>query len=253
QGFGREETEQVDRTVDYAGLEKATNVKPGDVRSDIYFLGCVLYEALTGRTPLVTTKDKHQRMQRERFEKVPPIAAGEIKAPPSVHRLVHTMMSLNPRLRYQTPTQLLEAIRATRRDLEHNAGNGQVTERSVFVVESDSRLQDGIRGKLKEHGFRVYIASDPNMALTRYRQQPYSAIIVDTGSVGEEGLHIFDRVLSEAGRLQLDCAGILVLAEDQADWAQRIRANPRVAVMVRPGITFKRLHHKLEELVPAVG
>ncbi|MFQ3593373.1 MAG: serine/threonine-protein kinase, partial [Gemmataceae bacterium] len=38
--IGREE-EQVDRTVDYAGLEKATGVKAGDVRSDLYFLGCV--------------------------------------------------------------------------------------------------------------------------------------------------------------------------------------------------------------------
>ena len=31
--------DKVDRTVDYAGLEKATNVKSGDVRSDIFFLG----------------------------------------------------------------------------------------------------------------------------------------------------------------------------------------------------------------------
>src|SRR5262249_6007185 len=37
-GIGREE-EQVDRTVDYAGLERATGVKHGDIRSDIYFLG----------------------------------------------------------------------------------------------------------------------------------------------------------------------------------------------------------------------
>src|SRR3712207_7529626 len=41
--------EKVERTVDYAGLERATGVKTGDVRSDIYFLGCVLYEILSGR------------------------------------------------------------------------------------------------------------------------------------------------------------------------------------------------------------
>src|SRR5262249_5157718 len=67
--IGREE-EQVDRTVDYAGLEKLTEVKQGDVRSDIFFLGCVFYETLTGVPPLAMTKDRHARMSRRRFEEV---------------------------------------------------------------------------------------------------------------------------------------------------------------------------------------
>ena len=44
----KDEDVAVDRTLDYAGLEKATNVPKGDVRSDIYFLGHVLYEMITG-------------------------------------------------------------------------------------------------------------------------------------------------------------------------------------------------------------
>ena len=39
------------RTVDYAGLEKATNAPKGDPRSDIFFLGVVFYELLTGEHP----------------------------------------------------------------------------------------------------------------------------------------------------------------------------------------------------------
>src|SRR6266852_1334665 len=111
--------EKVDRTVDYAGLEKRTGVRSGDIRSDIYFLGCILYEMVTGRSPLLMTRDPRVRMAPQRFENIPPMGRDEVAAPPSVFQLVERMMSLDPQLRYQTPGQVLEAVRATRQDLEH--------------------------------------------------------------------------------------------------------------------------------------
>src|SRR5437868_3271549 len=42
-----QEEAHVDRTVDYAGLEKTTKVASGDTRSDLFFLGCVAYHLLT--------------------------------------------------------------------------------------------------------------------------------------------------------------------------------------------------------------
>src|SRR5262249_26237546 len=101
------EKEKIDRTIDYAGLEKATGVKQGDTRSDIYFLGCILYQCLSGRSPLMLTRDKQQRMRRGRFEAVSPLRPGEVDAPPSVFTLVEAMMSLSPMQRYQTPYQLV--------------------------------------------------------------------------------------------------------------------------------------------------
>src|SRR5438445_11269421 len=114
-GLELEVGEKMDRTVDYAGLEKRTGVKSGDVRSDIYFLGCVLYEMLTGRSPLAMTKDPRVRMSPHRFDSVTPMRKEEVNAPPSVFQLVERMMSLDPRLRYQTPAQLLEAVKDVRR------------------------------------------------------------------------------------------------------------------------------------------
>src|SRR5262249_39805197 len=150
--------------VDYAGLERATGVKQGDVRSDIYFLGCALYEMLCGRSPLQMTRDRHQRMRRQRFEEVKALDPAEVNAPPSVVGLVATMMWLSPSQRFQTPSQLLEAVKACRRELS-SKGESRRPARSVFVVESDERLQDALRDKLKELGYRVFLAGDPSRAL----------------------------------------------------------------------------------------
>jgi CheY-like chemotaxis protein len=252
-GGGAAEGDKGARTVDYAGLEKATGVKPGDVRSDIYFLGCVLYELLAGRSPLEMMRDKHARMQRQRFDNVPPMRPDEVTGPPSLFRLVETMMTMIPAQRYQTPAQLLDAVRAVRRDLEGGAGAGAdrpAGTRSVFVVEGEERLQNAIRDKLKELGYRVFLSSDPQRALDRFRQQPFDALVLDAGTTEEEGPLLFERILTEAERLGLACAGILVLNEDQAAVTEKIKQRPTTAVLVRPGVTLKSLHRKLQELVP---
>ncbi len=161
--MGGVEIDKVDRTVDYAGLEKATGVKRGDVRSDIYFLGCVLYQLLTGHSPLAMTRSARARMEKHRFDDVKPMSPLEVDAPASVFLLVETMMSLDADRRYQTPSQLLDAVKAARRDVEGKSAGPSFTgaNRSLFVVESDERLQDVFREKFKEYGYRVLIAADP--------------------------------------------------------------------------------------------
>lgn len=249
--FAREE-EKVDRTVDYAGLERATNVKTGDVRSDIYFLGCVLYECLTGRAPLEMTRDKHARMRRERFEQVIPINPKEVDAPPSVLALVETTMALDPKRRYQTPSQLLDAVKALRRELDAKSGksDGRAPSHSVFVVQRDEHLQDKMRDGLKDRGYRVFLAGDPMRALDRFRQRPYEALIVDARTTGEEGMRVFGHIVDEAARKSLPCAGILLLGPDQASWEARLPSVPHSTVLVHP-ITFKQLTGKLKELMTA--
>jgi serine/threonine protein kinase len=248
--LGKDDDVKVDRTIDYAALEKATGVRPGDVRSDIFFLGCVFYEMLTGRSPLITGKQRTTRMQMQRFDNIPPIAPHEVAGPPSVIRLVETMMAFNPQHRYQTMTQVLEAIRTVRREVE---GKGPAPAAppvtSLFVVESDERLQNALRDRFKQLGYRVFLAADPARAQDRFRQQPFDALVLDASTTGEEGFQTFDRIMSEARRRQLNCAGILILGKDQADWAQRLPPQPMVAVMVQP-VTFKQVYRKLREMVP---
>jgi CheY-like chemotaxis protein len=193
-------------------------------------------------------------MQKQRFDNVSPMSKDEVNAPASVFTLVETMMSLDPHRRYQTPSQLLEAIKTARRDVEgKNApgGNNQTTHatsRSIFVAEADIKLQDKMRESFKEQGYRVLLAADPMRALDRFRTQPFDAFILDAGTVGEEGLHVLDRLMREAKRRELRCAALIVFNEEQSREAERIEAKPNVAVLKRP-VTIRQLHRTLEELL----
>ncbi|HEV3116774.1 MAG TPA: protein kinase, partial [Gemmataceae bacterium] len=245
---------KVYRTVDYAGLEKATGVKSGDVRSDIYFLGCVLYEMVTGESPLELPDNLKARMKKERFQNALRLSARNGQLPPSLVHLVETMMALNPQHRYQTPSQLLEAVREVRRDIGAVSSSepAKPRGRSVFVVEKNRRLQDAFREEFKKLGYRVFLSTDSAVALTRFRHQPFDAIVLDAGSAGKDSLRPFDQILSEAGRKSRLCIGILLLSEDQADWAKLIPSSPALTIMVRP-VTLGQVTGKLCELVPPRG
>ena len=246
--------EAVDRTVDYAGLEKATEVKSGDVRSDLFFLGCVFFECMTGRSPLEMMKDRHARMARRRFMEIQGLKPGEIDAPPAVYQLCETVLAVDPRRRYQTPSQLLDAVKAARRELaapsEAQAAGAKPAAKSLFLAQADAGLQEALREKLKGLGYRVFLAADPARALERYRQQPYDAAIIDVGTTGEDGLMVFERLFHVAREKSAKLVGIALLSEDQAEWAERLPRLGRGAVLVRP-VTLKQMHRKLAELMEA--
>ena len=74
---------------------------------------------------------------------------------------------------------------------------------------------------------------------------------MDARTTGEDGRLVFEHVIEEAGRKQFSCAGILILGQEQADWARHVRSRPNTAVLTDPGVTMKALKRKLEELLPA--
>jgi serine/threonine protein kinase len=246
------QTSKTYRTVDYAGLERATNTKPGDVRSDIFFLGCVLFEMLTGKSPLDTPADPRARMKKQRFDQIPAMIKPElIDGPPSVFHLLKTMLEYDPKNRYQTPAQLLDAVRDVRQEIEgkpSTAAASPTDEKSVFVVEKHPRFQEAFRDALKKHGYRVFLSSDPTVALNRYRVKPFDAIIIDAAGGDEDYVTRFDQILDEAARGRRHCAGILLLPESQEDWARNVERRPSVAILARP-LTLRQVVEQLGVLI----
>jgi serine/threonine protein kinase len=242
----------VDRTVDYAGLERVSDVTHGDNRSDIFFLGCVGYELLTGNSPLEYSRSAQSRMSAQRFQKIPPLKPEEVQVPPTVVRLIESMMDLDAESRIQTPSQLLERIRECRQELagggKDAASASKKAQLTIFLAESDEKLQDVLRAKLKEEGFRVLLAADPVRALDRFRQSPFDILIVDASTTGENGYYVFERIMDDAVRQGVRCCGILMLGADQIEWKDRLPTYDAVATLIQP-IKYKQLLHTIRTLL----
>jgi eukaryotic-like serine/threonine-protein kinase len=263
----RDDDVAVDRTVDYAGLEKATNQKPGDVRSDIYFLGSVLYECITGQSLMPVTKDRQVRMQAKRYQDVEDTLqrnAPALGIPVPVLRLLEKMVAYEPARRFQTPTELVEAIQMCRADLHRltaaktgDAGAALKYNprrppgvKTLYAVERNEKLKDAFREKFRAKGFtRVLISNDPTRVVDQYKTQPFHALVMDAGSVGKDAVEVFNRVLRESDTAQLDLAAVLLLDKTQTEWAAKAITHPRGAVMIFP-VAMKDLIQKIRDLVP---
>ncbi len=242
----------VDRTVDYAGLEKATGAPHGDPRSDLFFVGCVAYELLTGKPPLEMRPGADARMSAQRFQKLSTLRPEQIEAPPCVARLLVNLLALNPDHRIQTPSQLVERVRECLAELgptqaqgEHAKPKAQTT---IFLAESDEALQDALREKLKKQGFRVLIAADPTRALDRFRTQPFDLLIIDAATTGDGGYYVFESIIETARRQSLPFRGILMLSPEQVGFQKRLENTPNVACMIQP-IKYKQLLTAIRQLL----
>lgn len=96
-------------TPDYMAPEIWENEK-ADIRSDIYALGMILYEMLTGQTPFhsdspAAVMHGHLMRQPRSVHSVRP------EVPASVNALIAKMLAKRPEDRYQTPADVLEALR----------------------------------------------------------------------------------------------------------------------------------------------
>jgi CheY-like chemotaxis protein len=248
-----DENINVDRTVDYAGLERATNVQPGDPRSDIFFLGCVFYEMLSGRAALPATKDRHVRMQKHRFENIASLTRADVPdAPQSLFGLIDRMMSLDPTRRFQTPQQLHEAVRAVQAEIQGGAAVAGFTAtgpRTVYIVEKREKFQEIFREKFKARGFRALVSMDANRAYDRFRQQPFEALLLDVATVGEESLDVFDRLRREAAKVSAKCGWIILLSDEQDHLRTRIPKSSETAVLSFP-LKKGELEDAIEQLLP---
>jgi serine/threonine protein kinase len=93
----------------YLAPEQAWDPRAGDVRADVYALGCVLYHALTGRPPFPSTSSL---LQAVKHATEPPRPARELNpaVPDGLQQILDWMMAKDPSRRYQTPGRAAQAL-----------------------------------------------------------------------------------------------------------------------------------------------
>jgi serine/threonine protein kinase len=93
-------------TVDYMSPEQSRDSRLADTRSDIYSLGCTLYEMLTGRVPF-EEGSLPEKLFKHNQEPVPDPLQFNPEIPSAVLYILNRMLEKKPEDRYQTPRELL--------------------------------------------------------------------------------------------------------------------------------------------------
>jgi serine/threonine protein kinase len=246
------------RTIDYAGLERASGVRNNDPRSDLFFAGCILYNMIAGEPPLSETKDRTQRLSVQRYQNIKPLQQLVPGVPARVAAFVTRALEMNPERRFASAQEMYEEAKRVLARLESGdlgdpesqpvegprqkdgapvaiASDHEGSGKTVMLVESQIKMQDLLREKLKKHGYKVLVFSDPMRALTRfveYEPPPADCVMFSAMELGDVALDAFNRFGSYEHTKHLPA--ILFVDARQADIIKEAQLGPQRLLLKMP-------------------
>ena len=261
------------RSIDYAGLERCTAVLRDDPKSDIYFLGCMLYHMVTGVPPLYETRERMKRLSPRRFQEVAPVTLHEPNLPHRIVILINRLMDLDPKKRVQTAAlaqgeidAVLTAIESgdlKRYDEELSEKEAQAYSslmtkneegrgKTVLLIESNIKVQDNLRDRLKDLGYRVLITGNPERGLERFsdldplEDSPVDCVIFSSAGLGKDAISWFEKFLS--GSYTAQVPAILVVTGKLGKLVRQEWFNEKRAMLNLP-VKFKHIQRTLRKLL----
>ena len=241
------------QSIDYIALEKASGAPRMDERSDLYFLGCILYHLLCGISPFEETKDRTKRMDRGRFFTIKPIQNIEPETPGFVSALINKALMPNLDHRYQRAGEMLNDLRNAVRRLESGEDGaaavaslriGQkadrqeriknLDEKTVLIVDANPQTQKSLRELMGKLQFKAIGVNSPDEIQQLFAKDDLAAqcILFNGQSLGMRAVRGFND-FSQFRSLR-DVGAILILDAGQAEWAESVTLSPNRVTLTMP-------------------
>ena len=261
------------RSIDYAGLERCTKVKRNDTRSDLFFVGTMLYHMVSGEPALSETRERMKRLSADRFRDIKPVTLHDPDLPHRLVNLINRMMELDPEKRIQTAKLVQEETEATIKAIEAGdvkkydenlskqeaqAYDAKMTRqdegrgKTILLIESNVKVQDSLRTRLKELGYRVLITSDPVRGLARFTDLdpaddlPADCVMFGCAGLGKDGIRAFQEFAN--GEYSSKLPAILFVMEKLKRYVKPELLNEHRMAFPLP-IKFKHVQLGLRKLL----
>ncbi len=255
------------RTVDYSALERTCGTFKGDPRSDIYFLGCVFYQMITGSPAMAETEtsDPLAKMLKRSFGAIKPLHEHRLAPPPELTRIIEKMMKIDLKQRYKDMDLVVEELlayeasqgepqaakavakpkapkpanqtdafaSAFEREFGHLADN-PIEPKNLLCVEVQEPIQDAFRKVFSQMGFKVILVGDAERAAERYRETPPDVVVFDADGLGPNAIESFLDMHEKAREDGHELAALVLLGPRQAALSEQLPTDDRLVVLNKP-------------------
>jgi len=245
------------QALEYSTLEKNTNAPKNDPRSDLFFLGTILYEMLAGEPPYPRTRDREERKRFSRYRDIPPVTSRVPSLPFPVAQVVDRLLQVNPALRYQSPGEVVSDLERVLQGLGSPAKSavsaaGQSSgEKTLLLVEHRTKFQDLLRDYFSKHGFRVLMMGDSERALTRLKSNPPQCVVFFGDAIGDRVVEDYRQAVAVTRGRKVAVAG--VFTESQLGMLDPRMVETRWNVKLVQPVSLRDLRKELEKAMVSEG
>lgn len=249
-------SDDIQRALEYASLERGTNAPRNDPRSDLFFAGAIYYELLTGEGPWARTRDREEKLLLSRYSNIRSVESFRPDLPQSIARICGRMLEVSPSARYQTAADIVKDLRAVMVELGQTVEELPSDKKPIRIdMKPDFRLLvvDTLRkrsAKVKEYfeakGFDVAFIKSSEQAFNMLKSRPPDGILFLADNNTEEVLSIFPQIQAYARSQKVPCLAVFA-AEDEAEVKKKIVSTRFGTTMFQPA-TLRDIRTHFEEI-----